>query len=224
MDWRDVYCAWMYVDCEMKMKKLLFISYLLLTAHLSLMAQQSEIQIRQKISQVASSIKTMQCDFIQTKHLKMLNDDMVSKGRMYYQQGNRLRWEYTSPYTYIFIINNDKVLLKNNQRNDVIDVNKSKLFKEIARMMMNSVVGSCLTDEKSFKSSISVSAGEWVTTLLPQRKDMKQMFQKIVLHFSQKQAMVTQVELIEKNGDATIIDLKHIRTNETISTDMFTIR
>jgi len=224
MDWRDVYCAWMYVDCEMKMKKLLFISYLLLTAHLSLMAQQSEIQIRQKISQVASSIKTMQCDFIQTKHLKMLNDDMVSKGRMYYQQGNRLRWEYTSPYTYIFIINNDKVLLKNNQRNDVIDVNKSKLFKEIARMMMNSVVGSCLTDEKSFKSSISVSAGEWVATLLPQRKDMKQMFQKIVLHFSQKQAMVTQVELIEKNGDATIIDLKHIRTNETISTDMFTIR
>ena len=224
MDWRDVYCAWMYVDCEMKMKKLLFISYLLLTVHLSLMAQQSEIQIRQKISQVASSIKTMQCDFIQTKHLKMLNDDMVSKGRMYYQQGNRLRWEYTSPYTYIFIINNDKVLLKNNQRNDVIDVNKSKPFKEIARMMMNSVVGSCLTDEKSFKSSISVSAGEWVATLLPQHKDMKQMFQKIVLHFSQKQAMVTQVELIEKNGDATIIDLKHIRTNETISTDMFTIR
>jgi outer membrane lipoprotein carrier protein len=208
----------------MKMKKLLFISYLLLTVHLSLMAQQSEIQIRQKISQVASSIKTMQCDFIQTKHLKMLNDDMVSKGRMYYQQGNRLRWEYTSPYIYIFIINNDKVLLKNNQRNDVIDVNKSKLFKEIARMMMNSVVGSCLTDEKSFKSSISVSAGEWVATLLPHRKDMKQMFQKIVLHFSQKQAMVTQVELIEKNGDATIIDLKHIRTNETISTDMFTIR
>lgn len=206
------------------MKKGLFIIYLLLTAHLTLMAQQSEIQIRQKISQIASSIKTMQCDFIQTKHLKMLNDDMVSKGRMYYQQSNRLRWEYTSPYTYTFIINDDKVLLKNNQRHDVIDVNKNKLFKEIARIMMSSVVGNCLNDEKSFKSHISVSGGEWVATLLPQRKDMKQMFQKIVLHFSQKQAMVTQVELIEKNGDKTVIDLKNIKTNETISTNMFTIR
>jgi len=206
------------------MKKGLFIIYLLLTAHVTLMAQQSETQIRQKISQIASSMKTMQCDFIQTKHLKMLNDEMVSKGRMYYQQGNRLRWEYTSPYTYTFIINDDKVLLKNSQRNDVIDVNKNKLFKEIARIMMNSVVGNCLNDEKSFKSSLSVSGGAWVATLLPQRKDMKQMFQKIVLHFSQKQAMVTQVELIEKNGDRTIIDLKNIRTNEAISTNMFTIR
>ena len=206
------------------MKKGLFIIYLLLTAHVTLMAQQSETQIRQKISQIASSMKTMQCDFIQTKHLKMLNDEMVSKGRMYYQQGNRLRWEYTSPYTYTFIINDDKVLLKNSQRNDVIDVNKNKLFKEIARIMMNSVVGNCLNDEKSFKSSLSVSGGAWVATLLPQRKDMKQLFQKIVLHFSQKQAMVTQVELIEKNGDRTIIDLKNIRTNEAISTNMFTIR
>ena len=206
------------------MKKGLFIIYLLLTAHLTLMAQQSEIQIRQKISQIASSIKTMQCDFIQTKHLKMLNDDMVSKGRMYYQQSNRLRWEYTTPYTYTFIINNDKVLLKNNQRNDVIDVNKNKLFKEIACIMMSSVVGNCLNDEKSFKSSISGLGGEWVATLVPQRKDMKQMFQKIVLHFSQKQAMVTQVELIEKNGDRTVIDLKNIKTNETISNNMFTIR
>ena len=206
------------------MKKGLFIIYLLLTAHVTLMAQQSETQIRQKISQIASSMKTMQCDFIQTKHLKMLNDEMVSKGRMYYQQGNRLRWEYTSPYTYTFIINDDKVLLKNSQRNDVIDVNKNKLFKEIARIMMNSVVGNCLNDEKSFKSSLSVSGGAWVATLLPQRKDMKQMFQKIVLHFSPKQAMVTQVELIEKNGDRTIIDLKNIRTNEAISTNIFTIR
>ena len=206
------------------MKKGLFIIYLLFAAHFTLMAQQSEIQIRQKISRIASSIKTMSCDFIQTKHLKMLNDDMVSKGRMYYQQSNRLRWEYTLPYTYTFIINNDKVLLKNSQRNDVIDVNSNKLFKEIARIMMNSVVGNCLNDETSFKSSISVSGEEWVATLLPQRKDMKQMFQKIVLHFSQKQAVVTQVELIEKNGDRTIIDLKNIKTNETISANMFTIR
>lgn len=206
------------------MRRVIFIICLLFYAHFTLMAQQGENQIRQKISQMASSIKTMQCDFIQTKHLKMLNDDMVSKGRMYYQQNNRLRWEYTSPYTYTFIINHDKVILKNNQRNDVIDVNKNKLFKEIARIMMNSVVGYCLDDEKSFKSSISVSGGEWVATLLPQRRDLKQMFQKIILHFSQKQAMVTQVELIEKNGDKTVIDLKNVRTNETISTNMFTIR
>ena len=186
--------------------------------------EQSEAQIRQAITQAASAMKTMQCDFTQTKHLKMLNDKMTSKGRMYYQQTNRLRWEYTSPYSYTFILNDDKVLLKNKQRNDVIDVNKNKLFREIARIMMNSVVGTSLTDDKSFKSTIATNGNEWIASLLPQRKDLKQLFQKIILHFSKKNAMVKQVELIERNGDKTVIELNNIRTNEKISADMFTIR
>ena len=206
------------------MKRLLILLFIFVSVHLSLTAQQSEAQIRQAITQAASAMKTMQCDFTQTKHLKMLNDKMTSKGRMYYQQTNRLRWEYTSPYSYTFILNDDKVLLKNKQRNDVIDVNKNKLFREIARIMMNSVVGTSLTDDKSFKSTITTNNSEWIASLLPQRKDLKQLFQKIILHFSKKNAMVKQVELIEKNGDKTVIELNNIRTNEKTSADMFTIR
>ena len=206
------------------MKRLLILLFVFVSVHLSLIAQQNETQIRQAITQAASAMKTMQCDFTQTKHLKMLNDKMTSKGRMYYQQTNRLRWEYTSPYSYTFILNDDKVLLKNAQRNDVIDVNKNKLFREIARIMMNSVVGTSLTDDKSFKSTIATNGNEWIASLLPQRKDLKQLFQKIILHFSKKNAMVKQVELIERNGDKTVIELNNIRTNEKISADMFTIR
>ena len=206
------------------MKRLLILLFVFVSVHLSLMAQQSEAQIRQAITQAASGMKTMQCDFTQTKHLKMLNDKMTSKGRMYYQQTNRLRWEYTSPYSYTFILNDDKVLLKNAQRNDVIDVNKNKLFREIARIMMNSVVGTSLTDDKSFKSTIATNGNEWIASLLPQRKDLKQLFQKIILHFNRTNAMVKQVELIERNGDKTVIELNNIRTNEKISADMFTIR
>ena len=206
------------------MKRLLILLFVFVSVHLSLTAQQSEAQIRQAITQAASAMKTMQCDFTQTKHLRMLNDKMTSKGRMYYQQTNRLRWEYTSPYSYTFILNDDKVLLKNAQRNDVIDVNKNKLFREIARIMMNSVVGTSLSDDKSFKSTIATNGNEWIASLLPQRKDLKQLFQKIILHFNKHNAMVKQVELIEKNGDRTVIELNNIRTNEKISADMFTIR
>jgi len=184
----------------------------------------SEAQVKQRINQTASAMKTMQCDFVQTKHLRMLNDKLVSKGKMYYQQTNKLRWEYTTPYAYTFILNGDKVLLKNQQRNDVIDVRQNKLFKEIARVMMSSVVGNCLSDDKSFKTSIASVGDEWVATLVPQRKDMRQMFQQLLLHFSQKHSMVTRVELIEKNGDKTVIDLQHVRTNETISATMFAVR
>ena len=183
----------------------------------------NEAQIKQKINQTASTLKSMQCDFVQTKHMKLLNDKLVSKGKMYYQKSDKLRWEYLSPYTYTFILNADKVLLKNQKRNDVIDVNQNKMFKEIARIMMNSVVGNCLTDDKNFKTSLTATSTEWIATLLPLRKDMKQMFQKIILHFNKQKSVVTLVELIEKNGDKTVIELKNTVLNETIDAKMFAV-
>ena len=206
------------------MKRLLFL-ILILSHIIPLSAQQlTEEQIKQKVNQTASAMKTMQCDFVQTKHLKMLNNDFVSHGKMYYQQSNKLRWEYTSPYSYTFILNNDQVLLKNKQRNDLIDVKQNKLFREIVRIMMSSVVGNCLADDKNYKVSIATIGNEWVATLLPQRKDMKQMFQKLVLHFNAKKSVVKTVELFDKKGEKTIIELKNIRTNETITSNMFVIQ
>ena len=201
---------------------------LLLLACLSLVSVSAqtlnEAQIRQRVNQAAAAMKTMQCDFVQTKHLKMLNDVMVAQGKMYYQQSSKLRWEYTNPYAYIFVLNGDKVLLKNRQRNDVIDVNQNKMFREIASIMMSSVVGNCLSDDKTFKTTITTANGEWIATLVPKRKDMRQMFQKIVLHFNQQRAVVSCVEMIEKNGDKTVINLKNIRTNETINASVFAVR
>lgn len=184
---------------------------------------QDQKAIIEKINQVCAEMKTMECDFVQTKHMKILNDKMVSEGRMSYQQPNALRWEYTTPYTYTFILNDNKILLKNNRRSDVIDVNQNKMFKEIARIMMNSIVGKCLTDDKAFKTTIAETPAEWVATLLPQKKDMKQMWTKLILHFDRKQNAVVKVEMFEKSGDFTVIDLKNAKTNKPIDKKVFAV-
>lgn len=165
----------------------------------------------------------MQCDFVQTKYLRMLNDKMVSTGKMYYQQSDKLRWEYTSPYTYAFVLNGSKVLISKGSRSDVINVNQSKFFKEIARIMMNSVVGKALNDKRDFKVSISATSSEYVATLIPQQKQLQQMFQKIILHFNRQQAMVAKVELIEKRGDRTVIEMKHVKVNSPINAKTFIV-
>jgi outer membrane lipoprotein carrier protein len=205
------------------MKRYLLLLWSLLSV-VSISAQTlNEAQIRQRVNRAAAAMKTMQCDFVQTKHLKMLNDDMVAQGKMYYQQSSKLRWEYTNPYTYTFVLNGDKVLLKNQQRNDVIDVNQNKIFREIARIMMSSVVGNSLLDNKTFKTTITINNSEWIATQIPQRKDMRQIFQRIVLHFNPQCAVVSCVEMIEKNGDKTVINLKNIRTNETLNASIFAV-
>lgn len=203
------------------MRKLfLAIFFCLLTLVVSAQDQKSIIE---QINKVCAEMKTMECDFVQTKHLKILNDKMVSEGKMSYKQPGSLRWEYTTPYTYSFILNDNKILLKNNRRTDVIDINQNKMFKEIARIMMNSIVGKCLTDDKAFKTTIAETPAEWVATLLPQKKDMKQMWTKLILHFDRKQKAVVRVEMFEKSGDFTVIELKNARVNKAIDEKVFVV-
>lgn len=183
--------------------------------------QNNNQQIIDKINAAASKLSTMHCDFVQTKSVKLLNDKIVSKGKMYYSQPNKLRWEYITPYTYTFILNDNKVALKKNNKNSVIDVNQNKMFREIVNIMMNSVVGKCLTDKKSFKTTVKDASSEWIATLLPQSKELKHMFTKIVLHFDKKQSVIVQVDMYEKNGDQTIISLINIVKNKGINETVY---
>ena len=46
--------------------------------------------IIQEISAASSRIQSLQCTFIQTKHIAMLNDKLVSRGKIIYQQPDKL--------------------------------------------------------------------------------------------------------------------------------------
>ena len=203
------------------MKKFLF-TLLISIAPLVAMAQSQEEIIRE-IDKISSSISSLECDFVQTKHLSMLNDKMVSRGKMYYSQPSMLRWEYITPYDYVFLLNANQVLLKNSQREDVIDVDKNKIFKEIARLMMNSIKGSCLSDSDTFDVAIRTVGGEWVAELTPLKRDMKQMWTKLIIHFDRAACSVTKVEMREPSGDYNIIELSGIRQNEMIDASLFSI-
>lgn len=205
------------------MKRKLIIWILCFLPVLSFAQKATQAQLIEKISTEAQNLKSLQCDFVQTKTVKLLNEKMVSKGKMAYQQANKLHWEYTTPYSYTFILNDTKVSLQKNKRNDVIDVSKNKMFKEIASIMMSSVVGKCLSDTKSFKTTITEGTNEYIATLLPQRKEMKQMFTQIILHFNTRQGIVTLVEMKEKNGDATVIVLQNIKKNIKIDAKTFAV-
>lgn len=195
---------------------------LLLCLAITASAQNSEAIIGE-INRAAAAMQSLECDFTQTKYISLMNDKMVSVGRMVYRQSDRLRWEYSSPYSYIFILNGSSVTLKSGAKTDVIDIRTNRIFSEIARIMMNSVTGKCLTDSTEFKVSISADSREYVARLTPQKKEIKQMFSSIVLHFDRTAEVVQTIELHEKSGDRTIIELKNIKKNRTVNEELFTV-
>lgn len=213
----------------MKEMKYWLLSCLLVCTTLCLLAQQvaDPVRSRQMIADVctaASEMTSLQCDFVQVKQLSLLKTAMTSRGKMYYKGGKLLRWEYTAPYTYTFVLNGDRVMLKSSEKTDVVSVRSSKMFQQIARIMLNSVTGRCLSDETDFRVSMYDNGTAWEARLVPQQKELAQLFDEVRLHIDPKQRMVTVVELLEKSGDTTRIEMKNVTKNAEIDETVFSVQ
>lgn len=187
------------------------------------MTQQQKQRVISQINQKVSKLSSMTCDFTQTKNLALLNNKMVSNGRMHYKRNNKLRWEYTAPYKYLFIFNGAKVYVGNKSRKDVIDTNTNKIFKEVARIMMSTVTGTALSNSSDFSIDVADGKTLWQVVLVPKRKDMKKMFKKIALNFTKSDMMISEINIFENNNDRTNIRLKNISTNGTVNESLFAI-
>ena len=207
----------------------LFIGCLLACMSVGVCAQQAAdaAESREMVAEVcaaAAEMTSLQCDFVQVKQLSLLQTALTSKGKMYYKGGDRLRWEYTSPYVYTFVLNGDRVMLKSSEKTDVVSVRSSKMFQQIARIMLNSVTGRCLADGGDFRVTMYKGGTEWEARLVPQQKELAALFSEVCLHIDPKLRMVTVVELKERSGDTTRIEMKNVRKNETIDNAVFSVQ
>ena len=209
------------------MKRIIF-AVLLLSSCLGLGAQQlqsvpvrQQAQMFQTINAAASKITSITSSFTQVKTISFLNDKVRSTGNLYFTNQQQLRWEYISPYQYTFIINGEKVYIKNGKRSQTIDVKSSQMFKSIARMMMNSITGRNLMDNRDFTSQLYLRGREWVAIMTPRRSQIKKMFKSVTLYFNEQHSMVSRVVMTEPSGDTTVITLSNVKINATIPEQIF---
>lgn len=165
----------------------------------------SEAQTAEAIKKIDAScagIKSLVADFRQVKDIAILQEKMVSTGKLWFADG-MLRWEYFSPYTYLFILNKEKVLLQSSQTSSKLDVNSNRLFKSIARIIMSGITGQGLSGGEDFKVRMFLDGGSYVAELEPLRKEMRQMFKMVRLHFG-KDLKVSEVDLVDNSGETVI--------------------
>ena len=65
---------------------------------------------------------------------------------------------------------------------------------------------------------------EWEARLVPQQKELAALFSEVCLHIDPKLRMVTVVELKERSGDTTRIEMRTVRKNETIDDAVFSVQ
>lgn len=184
---------------------------------------QEQQQVIQKFNSASSSLKTMYCDFVQTKKMKLLKNEMQSKGKLYYANPNRLRWQYNTPYSYLFILNGDNVYIKSGTKKQNIDVKRNKIFRQISSVILQCITGDRLNNSDDFTVEIQKTNDTYSARLAPKKKELKKLYSVIEIYLNHNLTMVNSVRLEETTGDTTIVELKNIKTNTSISENLFSL-
>jgi outer membrane lipoprotein-sorting protein len=202
--------------------------FILVTAFSSLtlfgqtkLSPEQQKQMVEKIDKTASVMTAMQCEFVQTKSMKLLSKEMHSKGIMYFKRPNKLRWQYITPYDYTFILNGDKVHIKSSKSTKNIDVQGNKMFRQITNIILNSVTGGNLNSSTDFNVEMYKKDNSYYAKLFPKKKELKQLYQVIEIYFDSSLTMVNRVRMLEKTGDETQVKLNNTKLNIAVDDKIF---
>lgn len=202
------------------------IKILILFFSLNLLGQETELTKAEADSfekQMAARAKTMQsltADFVQAKQMKMMDQEAESRGKVYFQSPDLLKWVYLSPYDYQILFRDGRLYINDEGHKSVTDTNSNKLFAKLAKLISGSVNGKLLEDCDNFRIAYFRDQGMVMARMEPKDKNIARMFEEIILMFNNDH-LVKMVKLKDESGDFTRIEFSNIRVNETIEPNTF---
>ena len=178
---------------------------------------------QQALSANNAAIKTISSDFVQTKSLALLSDKIKSKGKFFFQKEDKVRIEYTSPFSYLLVMNGGQVMVKDEQKTSKINTKNSKAMKSVNRIMIDCMRGTVFQNP-DFKVAAYESNGAYLLSLVPANEAMKRMFKQIDVFMNRKNLEVNRLTMTETGGDYTDMDFVNTVHNAALNESLFKIK
>jgi outer membrane lipoprotein-sorting protein len=210
----------------MKMKHQLL--YLLFTCFTATVSAQSftpvkdEADMRKKIAEVAKTSTSVKADFVQVKSLAMLSEKITSKGTFYFKKENKVRLEYHQPFNYLLVINDGKILIKDDAKSTQMDMHKNKVFQQVNNIIISCVNGSAISST-DFNVKMFENSSQLKLEMKPISKGLKDFFSGIAIFIDKKDYSVIRIEMNEMSGDNTIITFSNKELNGSLDDKLFSV-
>ena len=179
-------------------------------------------KVKNLVTENAAQTQSLSSDFIQEKHLTMMEEVLLSKGRFLFKKENNIRWEYSSPINYTILISNNEFVIDNDGKVSIFDTESNKLFKEISNMIMMAIQGNFVNDP-DFHATFYENKSLYLAQLKPQDEILKNILETIEIYFDKSDMAVSKVKFIEPEEDFTLITFTNRKKNIAINDDQFQI-
>ncbi len=175
------------------------------------------------IDKMAAETNTIQTGFTQEKHVDILAKNLISEGNMTFRKPQSLRWAYTKPYDYVIVLDGKQVVVSDDGKVNAFDMSSSEVFKEINDIIVNSVQGNII-DENRFNITYLENEKQYCVTLVPKEARLREHLNEITVFFDRQLYLVDQVRMNEPGGDYTQISFQNRKLNEPVRDEVFQLR
>lgn len=157
---------------------------------------------KKKIEQTASSVKSIESDFTQIKHLDIFDDNITSKGKFYYKHNDKICLEYTTPAKYLIVINGEKLKIVSDGKKNVMSLNSNKVMKEM-RGMLTACMSGNITEVSGYQMDFFENAQQYLVKIKPTNKSVQEYISGFDIYFDKKDLSVTKLRISEAGNNYT---------------------
>ena len=173
------------------------------------------------IRQHAGSIQSIQADFTQEKHLKILARPLISKGSFIFRAPASLRWQYDSPINSILLLHNGKIRKfiringKISEQAGISMDGMQMVIQEISQWLNGR-----FTESPTFKADLKADG---IIILTPRQEGLSRLINRIELKLDRQPGLVKSVTIFENADSYTVLTFSHPVLNKKIPDTVFTM-
>jgi outer membrane lipoprotein-sorting protein len=179
-------------------------------------------EILDQLSRNSQQVESLCCDFIQEKHLDILDDSLSSTGRFSFQRPDRLRWEIVEPVSSGIVISGEDGGTWHSRTGE------SEHFKTrdvpAIRILSQQLFAFALMDFNALKEQFQISLLQKepaVILLTPHTVDIQDYIQSLQVTMAPGGQHVEAVKMNESDGDYTTIRFSNVVVNPPLDRVLF---
>lgn len=201
---------------------LCLITILSLPLHAQMQQVKDIANVQQKIAQVAKDVKSIECDFVQTKHLEIFNEDIISKGQFYYRAEDKICLNYTNPLPYLMVINGEKIKIVSDGKKNIMNLKSNKVMKEMRGMLTGCMSGN-LSDVKGYQMVFFEDQKFYLIKVKPTNKDIMAYITQFDIYMEKSDMSVSKLRITEAGSNYTDYQFSNKKFNTLNDDSKFSI-
>lgn len=179
---------------------------------------------KKQVADQASRLQSLESDFIQLKHLDFVEQAIKSVGKLSFKSPQRIRWEYTSPFQYYVIFDDNRMFINDGGNTKDVNLASNALLRDMNNMLAGTVQGDAIFDDKRFDITYYRVNSQYQTVFVPKERALSKYIQQIEMTFDPSSYLVTNIKIVEPSMDYTEITFSNQKRNTPIADEKFLAR